>query len=264
MKPKEQALNCINRGFSVIAGYPVGKSERAIIKGTSEGTTDTAIIEKWFDEIPNRNIMINLRNSGLICIDLDQHQNGQNGRLTFGRIWHENSEGEILSTYVEKTPTGNGLHVFFKVPKELFNQPIVSELADGVEIKTHFTPIYPSKRHDGDYTPLNDTETGKPLNFDNICDCPNWLLEKLKRTPTQVNTTTINRTYGAEMWELFNQGARKGNRNNETNRILHYWRKIGIVPTDCMDLLRTFNSRTSPPLHDDELATIWKSVFKMK
>ncbi|WP_201784291.1 primase C-terminal domain-containing protein, partial [Lactococcus lactis] len=29
-------------------------------------------------------------------------------------------------------------------------------------------------------------------------------------------------------------------------------------------LLRTFNNRTSPPLPDDELATIWKSVFKMK
>ncbi|WP_369293630.1 primase C-terminal domain-containing protein [Klebsiella pneumoniae] len=28
--------------------------------------------------------------------------------------------------------------------------------------------------------------------------------------------------------------------------------------------MRTFNNRTSPPLPDDELATILKSVFKMK
>ena len=79
MTPKEQALNCINRGFSVIAGYPPGKSERAVIKGTSSGTLDEITVSEWFDEMPNRNIMINLRNSGLICIDLDQHQNGQNG-----------------------------------------------------------------------------------------------------------------------------------------------------------------------------------------
>ena len=58
-------------------------------------------------------------------------------------MWNEHSEGKILNTYVEKTPTGNGLHVFFRVPKELFNQPIVSKIEDGVEIKIHFTPIYP-------------------------------------------------------------------------------------------------------------------------
>lgn len=112
MTPKEQALNCVSRGFSVIAGYPAGKSERAVIKGTSSGTLDEIIVSEWFDEIPNRNIMINLRNSGLICIDLDQHQNGQNGRSVFSRLWNEHSEGEILSTYVEKTPTGNGLACF--------------------------------------------------------------------------------------------------------------------------------------------------------
>ena len=264
MTPKEQALNCISRGFSVIAGFPLGKSERAIIKGSSSGSLDEITVSAWFDEIPNRNIMINLRNSGLICIDLDQHQNGQNGRSVFSRLWNEHSEGEILSTYVEKTPTGNGLHVFFKVPKELFSQPIVSELADGVEIKTHFTPIYPSKRTDGDYIPLNDTETNDPLTFDSLCDCPDWLLEMIQRPQKRQNPTLGSRTYGAEMWELFNQGARKGNRNNDTNRILHYWRKIGIDNNHCMDLLRTFNNRTSPPLPDDELATIWKSVFKMK
>lgn len=264
MTPKEQALNCVSRGFSVIAGYPAGKSERAVIKGTSSGTLDEITLSAWFDEIPNRNIMINLRNSGLICIDLDQHQNGQNGRSVFSRLWNEHSEGEILSTYVEKTPTGNGLHVFFKVPKEIFNKSLVSELADGVEIKTHFTPIYPSKRIDGDYMPLNDTETNEPLTFDSLCDCPDWLLEMIQRPQARATTGTSRRTYGAEMWELFNQGARKGNRNNDTNRILHYWRKIGIDNNHCMDLLRTFNNRTSPPLPDDELATIWKSVFKMK
>lgn len=264
MTPKEQAFDCIRRGFSVIAGYPAGKSERAIIKGSASGTLDEMTVSTWFDEIPNRNIMINLRNSSLICIDLDQHQNGQNGRLIFSRLWNEHSEGKALKTYVEKTPTGNGLHVFFRVPKGLFNQPIVKELADGVEIKTHFTPIYPSKRTDGDYLPLNDTETSEPLTFDNLSDCPNWLLEMIQQKQENAKTMISGRTYGAEMWELFNRGAQKGNRNNDTNRILHYWRKIGIEPSVCMDLLRTFNNRTSPPLPDEELATIWKSVFKMK
>ncbi|MCZ7692436.1 hypothetical protein O8J80_12635, partial [Lactococcus cremoris] len=122
--------------------------------------------------------------------------NGQNGRAVIMGLCNEDSEAEILSTYDEKTPTGNGLHVFFKVPKELFSQPIVSELADSVEIKTHFTPIYPNKRTDGDYIPLNNTETNEPLTFDNLSDCPDWLLEVIQRTQARTNYMTGNLTYG--------------------------------------------------------------------
>ena len=62
MTPKQQALFCISQSIHVIAGYPVGKSERAIIKGTAEGTINEDLVNTWFDEIPNRNILINLKN----------------------------------------------------------------------------------------------------------------------------------------------------------------------------------------------------------
>lgn len=269
MTPKEQALFCINHGIHVVAGYPAGKSERAIIKGTAGGTLDQGLIEQWFNSIPNRNILINLKNSGLICIDLDQHKDGQNGVIAFDEIWNANNGG-TLNTYVEKTPTGAGVHIFFKVPAEVFDKPIANELTDGVEIKTHFVPIYPSRRRDGDYMPMSERLTDRMLTLEDVRDCPDWLIKlihepkKTSRAPYNNNRGgAINRTYGAEMWELFNTGATEGNRNNDTNRVLHYWRKIGIEPNTCMDLLQTFNSRTSPPLDDDELATIWRSVFKM-
>ena len=44
MTPKQQALFCIDHGIHVIAGYPVGKSERAIIKGTAEGTLNKDLV----------------------------------------------------------------------------------------------------------------------------------------------------------------------------------------------------------------------------
>ena len=265
MTPKEQALYCINNGIHVVAGYPVGKSERAIIKGTAEGTLSKSLVCAWFDEIPERNILINLKNSGLICIDLDQHKDGQNGVNVFNALWKTHNKDKPLNTYVEKTPTGAGVHIFFKVPAEVFDKPIVNELADGIEVKTHFTPIYPSKRTDGLYQPFNEADT-----LADVAECPDWLIKliheprKTSRAPyNNARGGSINRTYGADMWELFNNGATEGNRNNDTNRVLHYWRKIGIEPNACMDLLQTFNSRTSPPLDDDELATIWRSVFKM-
>lgn len=265
MTPKEQALFCIDHGIHVIAGYPPGKSECAIIKGTAEGTLSKELINSWFDEIPNRNILINLKNSGLICIDLGQHKNGQNGVKVFNALWQEQHQGKKIDTYVEKTPTGSGVHIFFKVPSDTFNKPIVSELADGIEVKTHFTPIYPSKRTDGLYQPFNQEDT-----LADVANCPDWLIklihEPRKTSRAPYNNTrggAINRTYGADIWELFNTGATESNRNNDTNRVLHYWRKIGIEPNTCMDLLQSFNNRTSPPLDDDELATIWRSVFKM-
>ncbi len=259
MTPKEQALFCINHGIHVIAGYPVGKSERAIIKGTAEGTLNKDLVNAWFDEIPNRNILINLRNSNLICIDLDQHKDGQNGVKAFNLIWQEYNQGRPLNTYVEKTPTGAGVHIFFKVPPETFSKPIVSELTDGVEIKTSFTPIYPSERLDGLYQPFNKEDT-----LASVADCPDWLIDMIHRPPKrQVASKIGKRTYSAEMWELFNHGATEGKRNTDTNKVLHYWRKIGLDPSVCMDLLLVFNNRTSPPLDDDELTKIWKSVFKM-
>lgn len=259
MTPKEQAFFCIDNGIHVIAGYPAGKSERAIIKGTAEGTLSRELINSWFDEIPNRNILINLKNSGLICIDLDQHKNGQNGVKVFNALWQEQHQGKKLDTYVEKTPTGSGVHIFFKVSSDTFNKPIVNELADGIEVKTHFTPIYPSKRTDGLYQPFNQDDT-----LAEVADCPSWLIDMIHKPPKKQTASKIGkRTYGAEIWELFNQGSTEGKRNNDTNRILHYWHRIGIDPTVCMDLLLSFNNKTSPPLDDDELATIWKSVYKM-
>ena len=108
MTPKQQALFCIDHGIHVIAGYPVGKSERAIIKGTAEGTLNEDLVNAWFDEIPNRNILINLKNSNLICIDLDQHKDGQNGVKAFSAIWKEYSQDKKLDTHVEKNPNRFG------------------------------------------------------------------------------------------------------------------------------------------------------------
>lgn len=261
MTPKEQALYCASLGYPVIAGYPAGKSERAIVKGSAEGTLNTEIIESWFDEMPNRNIHISLKNSHLICIDLDKHGTHQDGVQAFNALWSEH-ENEPVKTYIEQTPTGGGFHIFFKVPADLFNQKIVRELADGVEIKTHFTAIYPSRREKGDYIPLTN-EDGELLTLSDVTDCPEWLLKLLPdKGQKKTSYSSYSRTYGAEMWELFNQGASKGNRNNDTNKILHYWRKIGVEPSHCLDLLEAFNNRTSPPLESSELKGIWGSVWR--
>lgn len=265
MTPLEQALFLASHGFYIVAGYPPGEYERAIIKGTSDGTTDSELITKWFTEIPNRNIMINLKNSGLICVDLDKHHNGQNGVKAFSELWHKH-ETEPVKTYFEQTPTGGGLHIFFKVPLETFDKPITNEIMDGVEVKKNFTPIYPSKRTDGVYLPPTSEETGDRLTLLDTTEAPQWLLELITQPKKTTHARELNtrRTYTTDIWELFNQGARKGARNNDTNKILHYWRKIGLDPSVCMDLLQAFNNRTAPPLDDDELANIWKSVYKMK
>lgn len=269
MTPKEQAMFCISHGIHVIAG----NGDRAIVKDTAGGTLDKELVDIWWNEKPDRNILISLKNSNLICVDLDQHHEMQNGLKVFDALWKANNNGRPLETYSEKTPTGNGCHIFFKVKPEFFDKPIASEIADGVEIKTSFTPIAPSKRTDGSYQHLKSEYTASDIS--GVSECPEWLI-KLIHEPRKTKQATSNnsynnsyrgsggKTYTTDMWLLFKSGATQGNRNNDTNRILHYWKTIEIEPKDCYELLTDFNNRTSPPLDEAELTQIWKSVWKDK
>lgn len=269
LTPLEQALKCAEMGLYVVPGYPSGDYERAIIKGTQDGTTDTKLINKWWAEIPNRNVHINLKKSGLIMLDLDRHHNGQDGLKMFAALKKRYSNDQPLPpTYGESTPN-DGLHYFFRVPPETFATKLVSELADGVEIKTGFTTIYPSERTVGDYRPIFGNEDGEPLTLADVADCPQWLLDLLpykeQHKPFSERYRRNNRqpTYGGQMIMLLANGSVKGNRNSDFNKFLyHLAHRMNVPPKDCVVLLRDLNSRTSPPLSEKELTGIWKSVFK--
>ncbi|MBH0336180.1 hypothetical protein BM86_11790 [Bacillus thuringiensis] len=273
MTPIEQALKLADMGFYVVAGFPAGKSERAIITGTQDGTRDPEKLKTWFAEIPDRNVHINLKNSNLICLDLDKHHEGQDGLKMLAELKNRYSDGQPLPrTYGEFTPK-NGLHLFYRVPAELFdtskpNNGVMAELADGVEVKTGFTTIYPSKRTDGAYSPCYANADGEPLSLADVADCPQWLLKLLpykeqhKPLSGRYRASNGQPTYTVKMLNLLANGAQQGNRNIEFNRFLFYLRKIGLPPTESKTLLLDLNNRTSPPLDDKELATIWRSVWK--
>ncbi|HDR6755642.1 TPA: bifunctional DNA primase/polymerase [Bacillus cereus] len=275
LTPLEQALNLANMGLYVVAGYPVGEYERAIIKGTQDGTKDPEQLRKWFTEIQERNIYINLKNSGLICLDLDRHHKGQDGMRMLAELKNRYSDGQQLPvTYGEYTPK-NGLHLFYRVPAELFdsrkpNNGIMGELADGVEVKTGFIPVYPSKRSDGAYMACYANEDGEPLSFADVADCPPWLLdllpykERYKPFGEQYSANNGQPTYGGQMMMLLANGTAEGGRNIAMNKFLyHLVHKMRVPPRECAILINDLNKRFSPPLDRKQVDNIWKSVFRL-
>lgn len=273
--PIEQALKLADMGFYVVAGFPAGKYERAIIKDTQDGTRDPEQLKAWFTEIPDRNVHINLKNSHLICLDLDKHHEGQDGLRMLAELKKRYSDGQPLpQTYGEYTPK-NGLHLFYRVPAELFdtskpNNGVMAELADGVEVKTGFTTIYPSKRSDGAYFPCYANDDGEPLSLADVADCPEWLLnllpyrEQSKLNHTQSRANSGLPTYGGQMMMLLANGATEGGRNSAMNKFLyHLAHKMKVPPKECAVLIGDLNNRFDPPLPKKQVEAIWKSVFKI-
>lgn len=258
MNALQQALTCASLGYYVVPGV----GDRAHITGTYEGTTDIQTIKKWFKTNPTRNIKINMKNSNLVCFDLDRHNKSQDGLQAFKDLL-DKYEGEV-DTYVEKTPR-NGLHIFYSLPEEFKNKALVTELGNGIEVKSIPIPIYPSRRSDGKYVPV--ISNGTPLTINDIKECPTWLLKLIIKPESVLNPTgalPISQSYTAKMLELFNSKNAEGTRNKSAYQLLSYWRKIGVSPSTCMDLLQEFNNKCQPPMDTSELVSIWKSVWKDK
>lgn len=89
---------------------------------------------------------------------------------------------------------------------------------------------------------------------------------KGKERYDKANWRAVNdfgKSYASTMWELYINGAPEGSRNDSTNKLLHYWAKIGVSSEECLNLFLDFNSRSTPPLENEELEKIWGSVFKL-
>jgi hypothetical protein len=116
---RKEALDYALRGWAVMPLLPKQKEPHFdLIRGAYLGaSTDSSLINFWFDVEPQANIGIACITSGLIVIDIDYRNGGE--RL------------EIMpDTYTVKT--GNGLHLYYKADKNL---NFKSAIQPGIDIK---------------------------------------------------------------------------------------------------------------------------------
>lgn len=125
---KIQPSELLDRGWYLLPVAPNSKEPftKFAHRGFYSASNDLSKIKSWLDREPKLNWGVACEMSGLIVFDFD-----------FDRMDHEADEWhhKFDSLYYEDSyvvETGNGIHYYFKAPKDL---QVAGKLANGIDIK---------------------------------------------------------------------------------------------------------------------------------
>lgn len=272
MNNTEQQANAVRlarRGLRLFPLIPKQKRPRA---GWSyqNATDDAETVARWF-QVGAADIGARLADSGVICLDLDNHKRGQfdNARRFLAKHAPVALNG---LTYSETTPAG-GLHIFFKAPNGEQVPTKKLTLCDGLEIITNFITVAPSLGYGSSW----QDKTGAPylLDPESLTECPRVVLDWLKSSPPRPNARQA-RTVGnfsasrgagkpRKFWagrllDELAQGATTGNRHNYLTRVLGLLLSSGANP-ETVALFYEFAVNQCQPLPDaNDAARIWRDI----
>lgn len=247
------ALGYHSKGFNVI---PINtKSKKPLVKFKDKKFTKDEVIQMW-TRWPKANIAITT--DKVFVVDIDVHDPEKSG---FDSIENWKHKDLLIPTLTQQTSSGGQQMVYFKRLDVEVRQKI--GWLESVDIKAspnNYFLVPPSRTAKGQYEWINKLDIVTPSK-----DLISHIMQG-KESYDKSNWRAVNdfsgQTYASKMWELFNNGSPEGTRNDSTNKLLHYWRKVGVEPAVCLDLLESFNSRNNPPLDEEELKIIWGSVWK--
>lgn len=143
----ESALEYAAKGWATFPLAPNSKIPMAGSHGYKDATTDLAQIMKWWNEEPNANIGIATEASGLLVVDVDPRN--------LGDQWEHLGElaepgGDVWKGPVEAVTPGGGWHYYFQLPEF----PHKKLIAPGVDLKGYggYVVAPPSVTKDGAYS----------------------------------------------------------------------------------------------------------------
>ncbi len=228
-----QALKYLKQGFSII---PV-RGKTCLLQSWSEYQTRKPTeeeVENWFFELnPTGIAIVTGEISGIVVLDVEK-------------------DADVLGIDIPETPTvktgGGGRHYYFKHPgnTKLQNviriKPNMDFKADGGYV------IAPSSQHQSG----NRYEWLVGLEKTQLADIPAWLVQETsqKQTPSKD-------------WEKILEGVPEGERH--TNAVSLVGKLFRHLPIDewktvALPLVESWNERNDPPLAEDELMQIVKSL----
>ena len=261
------ALNLANQGIKV---YPLSAGSKAPLKGShgeQDATTNQDQIKEWFDD-SNYNLAINLKESCLAVVDLDNHGtvNGIKGWSKY-LLNHGNDEMDSLKTYMENTPQ-NGIHIFSHFNGQADNEDM--DLTPGVELLTGKAIVAPSyiDEYQRAYAPQM---SGFPnLDTSQLLDLPQFVLDLARETQRKKNsqpTTLFNYAQTQKRWtgsllDDIVHGTGQGNRNIFLTKLTGKLFWSGADTDSIYDMLMYANSNCEPPLPENEVNSIFGSILK--
>ncbi|MBZ5953713.1 bifunctional DNA primase/polymerase [Leuconostoc gasicomitatum] len=216
-------------------------------------------LQTWLAEHPdyqNGNIGIDLSKSNLVVVDIDKHKH--NGMKSIGAWFkaHTINPETIQDTYVERTATG-GLHAFYIIPNGKIKPKNVINVINGVDVLSDTAiTVAPSVIDDEPYRAVTPFET--------IQQAPEWVY-KLSEYQNNTNTPSNQRKSrytNLERWLMVKNGFETGQRNDQAMSLAGYLFALDVEPQSIYDILQVTNERSSEPLIDHELNTIYMSARK--
>ena len=157
----------------------VPRSKRPLTEhGKDDATSDLAQVLSWWQEWPDANIGIHCHASGLLVIDVDPRNGGDD---TFWEL--ERELGELHCPTA--TTGGGGMHYYFRHPDE----NVVGKLGEGVDVKSRgYVLAWPSIHPSGQpYMWERWGAEGKPANLP-----PAWLQRVIARPLDPARERNVN------------------------------------------------------------------------
>ncbi|MBZ1532029.1 bifunctional DNA primase/polymerase [Leuconostoc mesenteroides] len=248
----------IQQGFAV---YLLSQGTNTPYKGSKghlDATKDVNVLTDMFIKYgTSSNLGIILKDTNLVCLDIDLHTPNKNGIHSLAKA---GIKANFDNETVEKTPR-NGLHIFFRVPDDVDTSNLKRNLLDGVELITDRVTVAPSvKQLDGGF--VGYQHIGRSFSEANLM--PDWLMELVSNVATSDNAQTgrVPKYSVKERWQMVLNGFTEGERNLQCTSISGYLLRLGIPTKVAYEIVDLVNSRSSSPLADKEINTIFRSVYE--
>ena len=264
----EAALQLAEAGWYIIPGHPTEKRPYTSGEGGS-ASRDPDLIKSWWGTWPQATVGINVGLSGLLVVDIDIHDEYENGFESIGRLCRAlGKEDDWLDKVSLVTRSGGGgQHHLFRAPDGVDFQSRKIRWMSGVDILvgTSFLVLPPSQHPSGDtYRWLRG-----PSEFA-VEQMPPELLAHFLRRASTGTEPTIGLT-GIELASVLVHGSPTGQRNQDLVRLIGWMRRtIGDGPEQRLEIrkqLEDWRNHCQPPYRgvdeDIEFERTWQSGLSL-
>lgn len=238
----ETAIRYMDRGWAV---FPVNGKVPATLHGLNDASTDPRMAGIWYERHPDRGIALATgKASGVWVLDLD----GEQGKQAFRDL--QEREGNIPKTVAVKT--GNGVHVYFRMPGGIDVRNSASKVGPGIDVRGSggYVVMPPSPHPNGE---TYQYIAGRGPDECPVAYAPEWLLELVVANPKRP----------AGNAEPVEGSIIAGGRNQTLTSLAGTMRRRGMARDTILAALIAENeAKCVPPLDVDEIERITDSVSR--
>ncbi|MBN2094250.1 MAG: bifunctional DNA primase/polymerase [Candidatus Zambryskibacteria bacterium] len=243
---REYAKDYLKSGVSVIPLQPKGKTP--LLKWTEFQKRKPTLeeITTWWEKTPDANIgIVTGKISRLLVIDIDTKEGWE--------FVKQKGYGAKACPIVETG--GGGVHLYYRYPDgEITVGARIGEERHGIDYRGEggYVVAPPSQHTTGKYYKWNKYIPDFTI-FRNLPEPPKWILEEIKK---------IKKYGGEESIKNIAKGVKKGGRNNAAARVAGLL--LSKFPEKdwpmCWEFLKGWNQNNNPPLPEDELQLVFRSI----